>query len=85
MKSLLSVDPLTKRNIDLIKRYSQAVAITDIPYRNDPADRLILLGDIARLRLSGTYETALNMLERYMKQNSLENWVHGNVVVHCYI
>ena len=46
MKSLLSVDPLTKRNIDLIKRYSQGVAITEIPYRNDPADRLILLGDI---------------------------------------
>ena len=43
MKSLLSVDPLTKSNIDLIKRYSQGNAITEIPYRNDPADRLILL------------------------------------------
>ena len=80
LKSLLSVDPLTKRNIDLVKRFKQGTATSEMTYRNDPADRLILLGDIARMRLSGNYETALNMLERYMKDNSLENWVHGNVV-----
>jgi len=80
LKSLLSVDPLTKRNVDLIKRFNQGNATTEIPYRNEPSDRLILLGDIARLRLSKKYETALNMLERYMKENSLDDWVHGNVV-----
>ena len=69
-----------KRNIDLVKRFKQGTATSEMTYRNDPADRLILLGDIARMRLSGNYETALNMLERYMKDNSLENWIHGNVV-----
>jgi hypothetical protein len=80
LKSLLSVDPLTKRNIDLIKRFNQGNATTEISYRNEPSDRLILLGDIARLRLSGRYEEGLNLLERYMKKNSLGDWVHGNVV-----
>ena len=80
VKSLLSVDPLTKRNIDLIKRYRDNQPITEMTYRDKPTDRLILLGDVARLRLIGKFEKALNLLERYIKTNGLEDWVHGNVV-----
>ena len=80
IKSLLSVDPLTKRNIDLVKRFRDGIATTELNYRNKPEDRVMLLGDIARLRLQGQSETALNMLERYMKENSLEDWLYGSVV-----
>ena len=77
--ALLSVDPLTKRNTDLIKRFKNSIATTDLSYRDTPADRMILLGDIARLRLQQDSETALNLLERYIKKNKLENWMHGQV------
>ena len=77
--ALLSVDPLTKRNTDLIKRFKNSIATTDLSYRDTPADRMILLGDIARLRLQQDSETALNPLERYIKKNKLENWMHGQV------
>lgn len=77
--ALLSVDPLTKRNTDLITRFKNSIATTDLSYRNSPADRMILLGDIARLRLQRDSETALNVLERYIKKNKLENWMHGQV------
>ena len=69
-----------KRNIDLVKRYKNGEALTKLKYRDKPADRLMLLGDLARLRLIGQSETALNLLERYVKTNSLEDWVHGGVV-----
>ena len=71
--ALLSVDPLTKRNTDLIRRFKNSIATTDLSYRDSPADRMILLGDIARLRLQQDSETALNKLERYIKKNKLEN------------
>ena len=77
--ALLSVDPLTKRNTDLIRRFKNSIATTDLSYRDSPADRMILLGDIARLRLQQDSETALNKLERYIKKNKLENWMHGQV------
>ena len=77
--ALLSVDPLTKRNTDLIRRFKNSIATTDLSYRDSPADRMILLGDIARLRLQQDSETALNQLERYIKKNKLENWMHGQV------
>ena len=77
--ALLSVDPLTKRNTDLIRRFKDSIATTDLSYRDSPADRMILLGDIARLRLQQDSETALNKLERYIKKNKLENWMHGQV------
>ena len=77
--ALLSVDPLTKRNTDLITRFKNSIATTDLSYRDSPADRMILLGDIARLRLQRDSETALNVLERYIKKNKLENWMHGQV------
>ena len=56
LKSLLAVDPLMKRNIDLIRRFIDGQAKTKLNYRQNPADRLILLGDIARLRLTGKSE-----------------------------
>ena len=77
--ALLSVDPLTKRNTDLIRRFKNSIATTDLSYRDSPSDRMILLGDIARLRLQQDSETALNKLERYIKKNKLENWMHGQV------
>ena len=80
LSALLSVDPLTKRNIELINRFKNAQPKSKIKYRNVPADRMILLGDIARMRLSGESEKALNILEKYMESNNMKEWVHGNVV-----
>lgn len=80
LTALLSVDPLTKRNADLIRRYNNSMPNTKLKYRNNSADRMILLGDMARMRLNQQYEQALNILERYIKNNNLTDWVHGNVV-----
>ena len=74
------MDPLTKRNVDLIKRYNGSIPNTDLKYRDNSADRMMLLGDMARMRLNGQYEQALNILEKYMKTNNQTDWVHGNVV-----
>ncbi len=78
--SLLALDPLTKRNIELINRYDQGIALSSIKMKDSPTDRMILLGDIARLRLEGRSEEALNIIERFIKDYNIEKWTHGEVV-----
>ena len=58
-----------RRNIDLLKRTSEGNPRGNTTYRNKPGDRLMLLGDCARMRLSGRSEEALSMLESFMKKH----------------
>jgi len=83
---VLSIDPLMRRNIDLLKRTSEGEPRANTKYRNKPADRLMLLGDCARMRLSGRSEEALSMLESFMKKHEEHSelptttWSQGQVV-----
>lgn len=80
LHSILAVDPLTKRNMDLIKRIRTGTSVSKLTPRNNPAGRMQFLGDIARLRLEGQYETALNLLEKFIAKHEIKNWPHGNLV-----
>jgi hypothetical protein len=83
---VLSIDPITRRNIDLIRRTAEGKPQSSTKYRNKPADRLMLLGDCARMRLDGRSEEALSMLEGFIKQHetnddlSTSTWTQGRVV-----
>ena len=83
---VLSIDPITRRNIDLIRRTAEGKPQSSTNYRNKPADRLMLLGDCARMRLDGRSEEALSMLEGFMKQHEghddlpTSTWTQGRVV-----
>ena len=81
MTSLL-VDPVTRRNIDLIERTQTGVAVGPTPVRDDPMARRALLGDLARLRLQGDAERALTLLERHVDAHdiSVSDWLHGEAV-----
>jgi hypothetical protein len=75
-----------RRNIDLLNRTANGEPRANTTYRNKPADRLILLGDCARMRLSGRSEEALSMLEAFMKKHEehaelpTSTWSQGRVV-----
>ena len=83
---VLSIDPITRRNIDLIRRTAEGKPQSSTNYRNKPADRLMLLGDCARMRLDGRSEEALTMLEGFIKQHETNDdlptstWTQGRVV-----
>ena len=83
---VLSIDPLMRRNIDLLNRTADGNPRGNRKYRNKPADRLMLLGDCARMRLDGRSEEALSMLESFMKQHEEHSdlptakWSQGRVV-----
>jgi hypothetical protein len=79
-KPLLAMDSITRRNIDLVERFEANIARSELKALNTPAGRLFLLGDIARMRLSQRSEDALDLLERFIKDHSIESWVHGDVV-----
>ena len=84
---VLSIDPLMRRNIDLLTRTAEGNPRGNRTYRNKPADRLMLLGDCARMRLDDRSEEALSMLESFMKKHEehadlpTTKWSHGRVVV----
>ncbi|MCS5533642.1 MAG: hypothetical protein NZ736_05235 [Candidatus Poseidoniaceae archaeon] len=80
LHSLLAVDPLTKRNMDLIKRMSTGESVSKLKPRDNPAGRMQFLGDIARLRMEGQFERAINLLEQFIADNNIKKWPHGNLV-----
>ena len=79
-KSMISIDSLMKRNIELVQRYRTGRAQSRLKYLNTSAGRLFLLGDIARMRLAGTPDKALNLLEAFIKEFEIAEWTHGDVV-----
>ncbi len=76
---MLKVDPLTRRNIELIERWESGEAIGKYPWRNDGPGRLIILGDIARMRIYGDSEKALYKLMAWMNTSGIERWTHGHI------
>ena len=79
-KSLISIDSLMKRNIDLVERYRTGQPKSQLKYLNTPAGRLFLLGDVARMRLAGIPDKGLNLIEAFMKDFEITDWTHGDVV-----
>ena len=68
----LLVDPVTRRNIDLIERTQAGQATGAAPTRDDPLSRRALLGDLARLRLQGDAERALTLLDRHVNAHGIQ-------------
>ncbi|MBT5391254.1 MAG: hypothetical protein HOL22_02800 [Euryarchaeota archaeon] len=79
-KALLSIDSVMKRNIELVQRFKDGIAQSKYKYLNTPPGRIFLLGDIARMRLEGTPDKALNLLEGFIKSFKISDWTHGEVV-----
>jgi hypothetical protein len=76
---MLRLDPVTKRNIDLIQRYSNGIPASDLEWKYNPASKLYILGEIARFRLWSQSDIALDKLESWVKKNDIDmfEWPHG--------
>ena len=79
IRLMLRLDPVTKRNIDLIRRYSEGVPASNLSWKMNPAGKLQVLGDIARYRLWSQSDIALDKLETWAEDNDLDmiSWPHG--------
>ena len=79
IKLMLRLDPVTKRNIDLLRRYSEGIPGSNIKWKYKPATKLHILGDIARFRLWSQSDIALDKLESWAKENKIDmtQWPHG--------
>ena len=79
VRPLLRLDSLTKRNIDLLKRFKEGIPGSNIAWKYKPASKLYVLGDIARFRLWSQSDIALDKLEAWAKKNEIdmEEWPHG--------
>ena len=79
-RSMLSVDPLTKDNIRMLERYATfEIRLGERPPRT-PAQRVMFLSDVGRMRLFGRSEEALNHLERHLGAEEAKGWVQGHLV-----
>ena len=76
---MLRLDPLTKLNIDLMKRYRDGVPAGDLVWKNNPASKRHILGEIARLRVWSQSDIALDKLEAWADKNEIDmfEWPHG--------
>lgn len=79
LTAMLYIDPLTRRNIDLIRRWKNAEARGSYKVGDDSASRLHFLGDLARLCIQGRTNDALNRLETWMDDNPEASWTQGQV------
>lgn len=77
--SMLAIDPVTRMNKTLLKAYASNTLAASNFSLTKPVNRVMFLGHLGRLRLSGQSERALDMLEEGMKQVD-DHWVHGKVV-----
>jgi hypothetical protein len=78
----LSVDPVTRMNIDLVERTAVAKAEGQRTKRDTALSRRSLLGDAARLRLEGASDRALSLIEDHIERFNLAptDWLHGHSV-----
>jgi hypothetical protein len=78
-EAILLVDPVTRRNIDLIKRYRDNESEPKIKWLDDSTGRLLVLGDLARMRSAGKGQLALEKFEQWIIKNDvdIETWPHG--------
>jgi len=79
IKVMLRLDPVTKRNVDLLRRYTEGEPGSNIKWKFKPATKLHILGDIARFRLWSQSDIALDKLEAWAKENEIDmlKWPHG--------
>ena len=77
-ESLLMVDPIMKRNLELIERVKQEEAWSKLNYDTVKTGRLLFAGDIGRARMLGQHENALTKLESYMQKDP--DWLLGKVM-----
>ncbi len=79
IRPLLRLDSVTKRNIDVLRRYQSGTPGSNIKWKFKPAAKLHILGDIARFRLWSQSNVALDKLEAWASKNDvkLEDWPHG--------
>ena len=79
-KSMLSIDPLTKDNIRMLEQFSQHSVVLRQNFPTQAAQRSMYLSEIARLRMLGRSEEALNHLDRFLSIHREEKWIHGQIV-----
>ncbi len=79
-QSMLSVDPLRKDNIRMLNEFEQGETTLRTGHVRQPAQRAMYLAEIARLRMVGRSEEALNHLERTMTMMDEAPWVQGRLV-----
>ena len=80
VRSMLSIDPITRKNIAMLRQLREAQVVAERERLKQPTDRRIFLSQLARLRLNGQSERALTLLELAMKDMEDEEWVHGIIV-----
>lgn len=78
--SMLSVDPLRKDNIRMLNEFERGEPMLRKGPIRQPAQRLMYLGEIGRLRMLGRSEEALNHLERTINALDETSWVQGRLV-----
>ena len=79
-KSMLSVDPLRKDNIRMLEQFDgEGTVLRKTPIKQ-PSQRSMYLSEIARMRLTGQSEEALNHLERQLAALDEGAWPHGQLV-----
>ena len=78
--SMLSIDPLRKDNIRMLNEFQNGSASLRTTPVRQPAQRSMYLSEIARMRMNGQSEQALNHLERTLAGLGDETWIQGNLV-----
>ena len=78
--SMLSVDPLRKDNIRMLRAFQSGETFVRNKPPRQPAQRAMYLSELARMRMNGESEPALNHLERTLAGLDGEIWVHGELV-----
>ena len=80
IRSIISIDPVTRANAQMVRDALSGTVELQRTSMNQPANRRMYLAAIARMRLIGQSEKALDHLERTLKQGHDEPWVQGMLV-----
>ena len=78
-RAMLSIDPLTKDNIAMLEHFKEGTTTLRTRHPKQPAQRRMYLGEIARLRMMGQSEQALDHLEQVLAKMEEDEWVLGSV------
>ena len=78
--SMLAIDPMTKKNIEMLRQFGEGQVNSPNPKKVQTAtSRRMFLSEIARMRMVGKSEYALNLLEEAMINLQDIDWVHGRI------
>jgi hypothetical protein len=62
VRSMLSIDPITRKNIAMLRELKEARVVADRQRLKQPTDRRIFLSQLARMRLAGRANAPLRCL-----------------------